>query len=294
MNFRWSVPVVLIGFLSVGFAAGMAEDRAGVQTPVRRPSLGPVKDLPRLLDDPANWVVQMEEKPSSVRKPDVIFSEGQLEVYAPDRGCTVWLKRRLRGSVHISYEVLCPSARLDPPSVMMRDVNCFWMASDPDSPDGIFDPQRYTGKFSSYSKLRGYYASTGGGGLTDNNRTVRFRRYPREQQGQSVEHIALIDKDGIEDYLLKPDSWMRIELVADGGTVRYSVNGRTVYELRYGDRVPLFIGDRQVGVIPCGPERFPSYQDGFFGFRLVNTHHIYRNFEVRTSEQPKEKWRGTE
>ena len=113
-----------------------------------------------------------------------------------------------------------------PKGVQPRDINNFWLATDPVDPDrGLFDSDRYTGKFSSYDKMHGYYASTGGGGAVA-NLTTRMRRYPREVDGKPAEHIALNDKDGQPGYLITPDKVMSVQLVAYDDVVQYIVDGK--------------------------------------------------------------------
>ncbi|WPJ98226.1 DUF6250 domain-containing protein [Coraliomargarita algicola] len=56
----------------------------------------------------------------------------------------------------------------------ISDINMFWMARDPRSPNNLFDSSHSRdGSFSSYNLLETYYASIGG----NDNTTTRFRRY---------------------------------------------------------------------------------------------------------------------
>ena len=169
--------------------------------------------------------------------------------------------------------------------VQPRDINNFWMATDPDDPDrGLFESKRYTGKFSSYDKMLGYYASTGG----RDNATTRMRRYPREANGKPVEHVALNDKDGTSGYLITPDKLTTVQLVAYDDVIQYIVDGKLNYQIRRGDKVRLEGRDSQGR--PTEREavydldRFPVYGEGFFGFRMVGTHHIYANLRVYALE----------
>ena len=83
----------------------------------------------------------------------------------PGRGCTIWYRKKLMTRLTITYEVLCPAPKKPIKGLQPRDINNFWLASDPVDPDqGLFDAIRYTGAFKSYDKMNGYYASTGGGG----------------------------------------------------------------------------------------------------------------------------------
>ena len=137
-----------------------------------------------------HWVVQIQDRPGFAPA-KVRAHDRSLDCLVPGRGCTVWFKKKLSTRITITYDVLCPTPKPALKGVQPRDINNFWMAMDPVDPRrGLFDPTRYTGAFASYDKMRGYYASTGGGGRIA-NRTTRMRRYPREVDGKPVEHLAL-------------------------------------------------------------------------------------------------------
>jgi hypothetical protein len=137
-------------------------------------------------EDLDDWVVQIQQR-SDFPAAKVGVRDHKLDCLLPGRGYTVWYKQKLPTRVTITYDVLCPTPKPAINGVQPRDINNFWMAADPDDPDrGLFDSTRYTGNFSSYDKIHGYYASTGGGGATG-NRTTRMRRYPREVNGKPAE-----------------------------------------------------------------------------------------------------------
>ena len=235
-----------------------------------------------------NWVVQIQDRP---RFPPakVVARENALDALLPGRGCTVWFKQKLSTGVTITYDVLCPTPDPAIEGVQPRDINNFWMASDAggDLDMGLFDSKRYTGKFNSYDKLNGYYASTGGGGR-NGNRTTRMRRYPREVAGKPVEHLALKDKDGKADFMIKPDKVMSIQLVAYNDVIQYIVDGKLIYEIAGGDKIQTerrdSDGAKNMHEAAYDLERFPVYRDGYFGFRMVGTHHIYTRFRVHALE----------
>ena len=226
-----------------------------------------------------NWVVQIEEKdlPS---EPKVEAKGNTLDCFLPDRGCTVWFKELLKTRLAITYDVICPSPEEGVKGIMVKDVNNFWLASDRrDTRKGLFNSERYTGSFSSYDRMSGYYASSGGG----RNTTVRMRRYPRKRRGEFYSHIALKDKDRNEGFLLRPDKLMKVQLVAFDDLVQYIVDGKIVYEMSFGDEVVVekMEDDQRVDETKkYRSDRFPYYREGFFGFRMVGTHHIYSNFKV--------------
>ena len=235
--------------------------------------------------DPSEWVVQMEEKRSD-HHPEIHFSKGALDVWMPDRGVTIWYRPHLQGPMAIVYRVTAPSTRLldDVETIMPRDMNVFWNAFDPglDGKQHLspFDSTRFTGAFPSYNKQHGYYASTGGG----YNRTTRFRRYPRSVDGQPAAHIALNERDGDTEYMITPDVTYTMQVVAAGGIVQYIVDGRVVYELQYGDQVAVEqpgLSSAQTGYTETS---YPAYPGGWFGFRLLKSHHRFTHFSVYSLE----------
>lgn len=253
--------------------------------------LGKGKDLFKLgsllakddFDDLKNWVVQVQER-DGFSPAKVQAKNNTLDCLLPGRGCTAWFKQKFPTRVAITYDVLCPTHDPAIDGVQPRDINNFWMATDPSDPDqGLFDSTRYTGKFDSYSKTLGYYASTGGGG-SKGNRTTRMRRYPREVSGKPVDHLALNDKDEKPSYLITPDKLMSIQLVAFDDLVQYIVDGKLVYQIARGDEVQVETrdsqGNRSKENSAYDLERFPVYKEGYVGFRMVGTHHIYSNFRV--------------
>ena len=140
----------------------------------------------------------------------------------------------------ITYDVICPTHQPPITGVQPRDINNFWMASDPEDPDqGLFDRARYDGAFGSYDKMYGYYASTGGGGAKAANLTTRMRRYPREAGGKPAAHIALNDKDGKAGYLITPNKVMSVQLVAYDDVIQYIVDGKLIYQIAGGDQIQI-------------------------------------------------------
>ena len=235
-----------------------------------------------------NWVVQIQDRPE-FPPAKVEARDNALDGLVPGRGCTAWFKQKLSTGVTITYDVLCPTPDPAIEGVQPRDINNFWMASDAggDLDMGLFDSKRYTGKFNSYDKLNGYYASTGGGGR-NGNRTTRMRRYPREVAGKPVEHLALKDKDGKADFMIKPDKVMSIQLVAFNDVIQYIVDGKLIYEIAGGDQIQVEgrdnAGAKKMQEAAYDLERFPVYREGYFGFRMVGTHHVYTNFRVHALE----------
>lgn len=225
-----------------------------------------------------NWVVQKEDR-SGAALAKIGVKDRKLDCFVPGRGCTIWFKKKFKTRVTITYDVLCPTSDPEIGGLRPRDINNFWMCSDPEDPNqGLFDSKKYTGSFKTYGKMHGYYASTGGGKVS--SPTTRMRRYPREVDGKPSRHIALKNKDGRLGYLINPDQVMKIQLVAYDDLVQYIVDGKLVYQMKYDDRISIEDGKGRSVEGAYAVERFPTYKEGYFGFRMVGTHHIYSNFKV--------------
>ena len=292
--------LMLISVLCSGALAQTTSDRAEAARARSTSGEGPVvlghgvglfKVGPLLAHDDFenldNWVVQIQDR-SGFPPPKVEARDHSLNCLLPGRGCTIWYKKKFPTRLTITYTVLCPTPKPAINGVQPRDINNFWLATDPVDPDkGLFDSDRYTGKFSSYDKMHGYYASTGGGGAVA-NLTTRMRRYPREIDGKPAEHIALNDRDGQPGYLITPDKVMSVQLVAYDDVVQYIVDGKLNYQIAEGDPIDVEVRDskgRQVTQKAAYDlKRFPVHREGYFGLRMVGTHHIYTNFRVYALE----------
>ena len=81
---------------------------------------------------------------------------------------------------------------------------------------------------------------------------------------------------------------MRVQLVAYDDVVQYIVDGKLNYQIARGDRVQVEARDQEGERVALDAgyelERFPVYREGYFGFRMVGTHHVYTNFKVYTLE----------
>lgn len=143
------------------------------------------------------WSVQVQPS-SAVSEPKVHTHDNKLDAFVPDRGATIWFRKKLEGPVVIMYQVRCPK-NPDTPGAVPRDINNFWHMTA--RPDALLSGNRYNGGFGSYHELEGYYSSTGG----RDNTTTRFRRYPRELRGQATDHIALNHRENNDPYLITPE-----------------------------------------------------------------------------------------
>lgn len=222
-----------------------------------------------------NWDIQVEKSDHEIDT-QIDIRNGKLNVLVPNRGATIWFRHKIKGPVAIVYKVTAPSKYAHLDQVIPRDINAFFHASDPEIRWDIFNHERYTGAFPTYHKQHGYYASIGG----SSNTTTRFRRYPRTSDGEPVEHISLNSKDNLEEYLIHADSTHTIQLVAYDDVIQYIVDGRVFYEIKNGDTVNVERANGKQEKYEYTSDRFPPYTEGWFGFRLVRTHHVYSDFRV--------------
>jgi hypothetical protein len=258
--------------------AGYAEERFTVGPVLFEDMLNDRQQFSR------DWVVQMAQTDPHLERYARV-EDGRLHVHDP-RGSTIWFRHKLQSPVMITYRVTCPSAFNSGNDIAPRDINQFWMAndpevSDPNAPGGLFDAAKYMGIFGSYDELHGYYASTGGGNAAEYNRTVRFRRYPRKEEGRETAHVALNDKDDQREYLIVPDREHYVQLVAAGDIVQFILDGKIVYELKRGD-VPTVEGmaEGEGKPVAWGEAPWTIFTKGYFGFRMTRSHHVYSDFKV--------------
>lgn len=181
----------------------------------------------------------------------VRFTPSAIEIEDAE-GCTVWLREKLTAPFEISYEVTAIGR--GGPHDRVSDVNCFWLASDPKSPERL--PLGRTGRFSDYDSLQLYYVGMGG----NNNTTTRFRRYI----GDGTKPL-LPDHDRVDPaMLLTPNHAYQIRITAANGVTEYWRDGERIFSFR--DPAPL--------------------QSGWFALRTVRSHLVIRNFMLRTANEP--------
>jgi hypothetical protein len=237
-----------IGLLLLGWASAFAAQPAGhagaassPTSPDPRWTLGELIASDHFDAGLADWTAELE-RGGSVR-----VTAGVLEIDVP-AGCTVWLKRPLTGPLVIAYEAMAISA--GGANDRVSDLNCFWMARDARNPENLFSVAR-SGRFADYDRLRCYYVGLGGNA----NSTTRFRRYIGEAGNRPLrpEHDL-----SAPEFLLRPNVWQRIQLVAAGGVIGFYRDGRRLFEL----------------------EDAQPYASGWFAFRTVTSHLRIRDFHV--------------
>jgi hypothetical protein len=229
----------------VGLNSGFAKESILTRGQPESPDPRFVVDQPLASDDFQNGLALW--RPELEKGGTVAASKGTLEIDVPG-GCTIWFTRVLTGPLMISYEATVVDA--GGPNDRVSDLNCFWMASDSRSPADMFGITR-SGKFSDYDQLRCYYVGLGG----NSNTTTRFRRYIGEKGNRPL--LPGYDL-GAREFLLAPNTPLKIQLIAAGSVVGYYPDGRRLFG--YEDPHP--------------------YSQGWFAFRSVSNHLRIANFQV--------------
>ncbi|GAA3557249.1 DUF6250 domain-containing protein [Snuella lapsa] len=189
-----------------------------------------------------NWIV--EQQPGG----EVIFNNGFIEI-VDAKGCTVWFKNKLETGIKIAYYVTVIDN--GKPYDRVSDLNCFWMANDPNHPDDFFRASDLrAGFFPNYHSLTLYYVGYGG----HNNSKTRFRRYNGNVDRPLLPEHDLSDKK----YMITANKKMYIEILIDGQYTCYKRDGEIIFEIK--DPTP--------------------YLKGYFGFRTVNNHMKIEGFSI--------------
>lgn len=187
--------------------------------------------------DLSNWNVEFEKPETSNLK----IINGKLDVSATI-GATIWFKTQLSGNIMITYDVKV----IDEGGAFDRvsDMNAFWMATDPWSPNSI----KRDGKFVSYDNLNLYYAGVGG----HYNKFTRFRKY------KGIEDKSILKEYSDLEHLLVGNKLYSVKIIVNNGRVQYFLNGELYWDFQ--DEKP--------------------YAQGFFGFRTFKSHQQFDNFKV--------------
>lgn len=197
-----------------------------------------------VLSNSENWVV--EQQPEG----QTIFSDQGLEVIDA-KGCTIWFKNPLEAPVKIVYDITIIDE--DGPYDRVSDMNCIWMANDPENPNDFFKASKErAGHFPNYHHFTGYYVGYGG----HHNGKTRFRRYNGNIDRPLLPEHDLSDRQ----FMITANKKMRIEIIVKDNFTSYSRDGEVIYKI----------------------EDTHLYTRGYFGFRTVNNHMKIDNFEVQT------------
>jgi Domain of unknown function (DUF6250) len=238
MRMQW---LMIAAGLAMDFASAAEVREVAVSGAATVPSAAPAKRL--AADDFRNgaggWVIEQQSGGT------VMVADGAL-VIDDKAGCTVWWRARLSGPLVIRYTATMKSG------ARISDLNCFWMATDPRTPEDLFAPGHgRDGRFATYDTLRTYYVGCGG----NSNTTMRFRRY----DGSGARPLLPEHDLKQAEVLLEAERSYRIEITA-------AADGRTTWArdgvvwLSYMDAEPL--------------------RSGWFGFRTVDSRIEIRDFSV--------------
>ncbi len=195
---------------------------------------------------PKFWKVESES-------PDykVSFKDGACEITAP-KGLTLWYREKMKGDVVIEYDAIVYDEK---EGDRLSDLNCFWMATDPEAKDVFKRSAERGGVFANCAQMKLYYVGFGG----NHNSTTRFRRYTGEPDP------AIIKEYTDPGHLLEANRWYHIKLVSVKGRVQYWMDGKLLFD--YNDADP--------------------YTEGWFGFRTTLSRTAIKNFSyTKVTEQP--------
>ncbi len=188
------------------------------------------------------WFVEAEDGGRVVWHGDTL-----ADIHAP-KGLTLWNKSLMEGNVTIEYEArIVGDGRIS-------DLNCFWMASDPNANNVFKNAKRRGGKFINSYTMRLYYMGFGG----NHNSTTRFRRYDGDARGvaNAAFRPAVLREYTDSGHLLRGDHWYKIRLESIDGHARFTIDGERIVD--FADPLPL--------------------HEGYFGFRTTLAHAQLRNF----------------
>lgn len=196
------------------------------------------------------WLVESESPDYNIN-----FLNDTVEILAP-KGLTLWRKEKMEGDVIIEYDACIMDE--GKPGDRLSDLNCFWMASDPQHPDNLWKRTGWRkGIFRHYYSLQMYYVGFGG----NHNSTTRFRRYDGNYEQVEKDNIlpAVLTEYTNKEDLLEPNKWYRIKIINSGHKISYYINGKRLVDFR--DPNPL--------------------HSGWFGFRTTLARARITNFTYR-------------
>lgn len=176
------------------------------------------------------------------------FRGDTADITAP-KGLTLWRKEKMAGRTVIEYDA-CISK-----DARVSDLNCFFMASDPQAPADIFKRAAWRGGvFNRCYSLQLYYLGYGG----NNNTTTRFRRYTGDAAGvdDAARRPAILKEYTDAAHLLRGGHWYHVRLTAEHGHIACYIDGERIVDFR--DAAPL-----------C---------EGWFGLRTTLAHISITNF----------------
>jgi hypothetical protein len=165
----------------------------------------------------------------------VTFRGDTVEILAP-KGLTLWRREEMQGDVTIEYDACLVDEGQD--GDRLSDLNCFWMASDPEATDVFTRMDWRSGIFLRCYTLQLYYMGYGG----NSNGTTRFRRYTGDAAGvtDATARPAILTEYTDAAHLNVANRWRHIRLTSVEGRVGYEIDGEQLVD--YRDPSPLTAG----------------------------------------------------
>jgi len=215
----------------------------------------PTEKMSSALDESSfhdHWFVESES-------PDykLSFRGDTCEIISP-KGLTLWRKEKLYECMTVEYDVMVVDEGMKGDRV--SDMNCFWLASDPNAEDIWTKAAWRSGIFLRCYTLQMYYLGYGG----NYNSTTRFRRYDGDSRGveQKEYRPAILREYTDSAHLLKGNHWYHVKIESTAGRNRFFVDDKLIVD--YYDPMPL--------------------REGWFGFRTTWSRCRITNFSVSESD----------
>ena len=182
----------------------------------------------------------------------VSFYGDTCEILSP-KGLTLWRKERLHEGQTVEYDACVKDEGKE--GDRLSDLNCFWLASDPNARDIWARAQWRSGIFMRCYTLQMYYLGYGG----NHNTTTRFRRYDGDEGGveDAARRPAILKEYTDNAHLLKANHWYHVKIESKMGHTRFFIDGECIVD--YYDPQPLL--------------------EGWFGFRTTLSRTCITNFK---------------
>ena len=194
------------------------------------------------------WQVESES-------PDyrVTYSGDTCEILSP-KGLTLWRKEKMKAGMTVEYDACVVDEGRE--GDRLSDLNCFWLASDPNAKDLWARAAWRSGIFVRCYTLQMYYLGYGG----NYNTTTRFRRYDGDEAGveDAARRPAILKEYTDMDHLLKANHWYHVKIESKLGHTRFMIDGECIVD--YLDPQPL--------------------EEGWFGFRTTLSRTRLTNFKA--------------
>jgi len=191
--------------------------------------------LAALITLSTHWRIEAESEATRV-----LLRGDTLDITSP-KGLSLWWDEPLQAPCTIEYRACV--VMQGGPYDRLSDLNCFWMATEPQGSEPPLSPLknmgRRQGRFVESYRLQCYYLGFGG----NNNTTSRFRRYNGDTLAVTDEaHRPPVLKEYADSsHLLRPNHWYQVKITIDAdGRTRYFLDGECLID--YRDPSPLLRG----------------------------------------------------